>query len=97
MTISYDAGTNLITLDDSVGADDSWANAGDEIYLDKLQANITALQEQIDNIPEEKTEPDQETLDFWNENNLIGTKEMLEADLNTKKNFLEYLNNLGEV
>ena len=55
-----------------------------EIHLDKLEKQIQDLKAQLDNIPEPKTEPDQETLDFWNEMMIPPRNEELEKELREK-------------
>lgn len=68
---------------------------GREIHLDKLEAEIKELQEQLKNIPKPKEKPDQETLDFWNEMMLPSfNKEELEEELREKEELLERLKGL---
>jgi len=63
-----------------------------EIHLDKLEAAIRKLQEQIRSIPRPKEEPDQETLDYWNEMTLPSLE--LENELREKEELLEQLRGL---
>ena len=66
-----------------------------EIRLDELEKQIQDLKAQLDNIPEPKTEPDQETLDFWNEMMLPPLrKEELEEELREKEELLKKLKRL---
>jgi len=66
-----------------------------EIRLDELEKQIQDLKAQLDNIPEPKTEPDQETLDFWNEMMLPPPrKEALEEELREKEELLKKLKRL---
>lgn len=62
-----------------------------EIYLDKLQADIDTLQEQMSSIPKPKETPDQETLDCWNERNLMSFDT---EELDEKKTLLKTLTEL---
>ena len=63
-----------------------------EIHLDKLEAAIRRLQEQIRNIPKPKKEPDQETLNYWNE--IASSSLRLENELREKEELLEQLREL---
>ena len=63
----------------------------EEIYLDKLEKDILDLQKQINNIPETKTEPDQETLNLWNAQYIVFDKEGVEERLKEKKDLLKNL------
>jgi len=66
-----------------------------EIRLDELEKQIQDLKAQLDNIPEPKTEPDQETLDFWDEMMLPPLrKEELEEELREKEELLKKLKRL---
>jgi hypothetical protein len=40
-----------------------------KIDINQSKQQVDSLVQQIQNIPQQKTEPDQETLDFWNEMN----------------------------
>ena len=65
------------------------------IYIDKLEKEISDLQTQIKDIPEPKTKPDQETLDFYNDN--IGMEidsEETERMLKQKQDLLSKINEL---
>jgi len=63
-----------------------------EIHLDKLEAAIRKLQEQIRNTPKPKSEPDQETLNYWNEMASLSLE--LESKLREKEELLEQLREL---
>lgn len=63
-----------------------------EIHLDKLEAAIRKLQEQIRNIPRPKEKPDQETLNYWNE--VASSSLELEDELREKEELLEQLREL---
>jgi len=65
-----------------------------EIYLDKLGEQILELRAQLSSIPEAKTKPDQETLDFWNALNVREDKEDLEKLLKEKEDLLKQLEEL---
>lgn len=66
-----------------------------EIRLDELEAEIENLRERIENLPKLKTEPDQETLDFWNEMMITPSiKEELEEELREKEELLKQLKGL---
>lgn len=65
------------------------------IYLDKLEGQILKIRAQLNSIPEAKTEPDQETLDFWNEMVALPlNREELEGKLRKKERLLELLREL---
>ena len=66
-----------------------------EIYLNKLTEQVRTLEEEIKNTPEPKTEPDLETLNFFNmQNEMMFDKEDLEMQLKEKKDLLERLTGL---
>lgn len=68
------------------------------IYLDELTAGIDELQEQIDDLPQPKTKPDQETLDFYNaEIEMHGEKEMLEEEVVRQQHLLNTIKSLKAV
>lgn len=62
-----------------------------EIFIDKLEAEVKNLQEQADNMPKPKTKPDQETLDCWNEMNVMPIDE---TELKEKQDLLKVLKDL---
>ena len=62
------------------------------IYLDVLQNEIDNLQLEIDDIPEPKTKPDQDTLDYWNDTRPPTEMDELEKELLGKKELLNQLN-----
>jgi len=62
-----------------------------EIHLDKLEKQISELKAQLDNTPKPKTEPDQETLDFWNSQLEMIEREELEKRLKEKEDLLKQL------
>lgn len=65
------------------------------IHLDKLEAKIEVVQQQINDSPDPKTKPDQETLDYYNmEIGMHGDKEMLEAELKEKKDLRDELKSI---
>ena len=63
-----------------------------EIYIDKLKKDIKELQRQINLAPKLKTEPDKETLDFWNAH--IEDINPLKEELRKKQ---KILSNLDEI
>jgi len=65
-----------------------------EIRLDELEKQIQDLKAQLDNIPEPKTEPDQETLDFWNEMMPLANIEDIKIELKEKEKLLAQLKKL---
>ena len=65
-----------------------------EIYLDKLEKQVSDLVEQIENIPEPKTNPDDETLDFWNSMNVGISKDELNKTLKDKEKLFKELKGL---
>ena len=65
-----------------------------EIRLDELEKQIQDLKAQLDNILEPKTEPDQETLDFWNEMMPLANIEDIKIELKEKEKLLAQLKKL---
>ena len=66
-----------------------------EIYLDKLEKQVTELETEISSLPKPKTKPDQETLACYNEHiDMLDDKEGLENNLREKKNLLNELKSL---
>lgn len=65
-----------------------------DIHIDELEKQIKELVEQIKNIPKSKIEPDQETLEFWNEMNIGNSKDELEETLIKKEEFLKKIKGL---
>jgi len=65
------------------------------IDLQQLEDEIANLEEQILNMPSIKTEPDQETLEFWNmENHMLIDKEILQSQIDKKIELLNTLRNI---
>jgi len=59
-----------------------------EIDIDKLEAEIKDLEQQIEDAPKPKTKPDQETLDYYNAEIEMRNNLMLEEQLIEKKELL---------
>jgi len=65
------------------------------IDLKKVREEISEIETQIANIPEQKTKPDQETLDMYNEHIGMNNKELLEAQIEEKRELLSQLEQLN--
>lgn len=65
-----------------------------EIRLDELEKEILEIKAQQNNTLKVKTEPDQETLDFWNEMLPLTDIEHAERELREKEKLLEQLKKL---
>ena len=64
----------------------------EEVNVKALENEITNLEQRKSNIPEPKTEPDEETLEFYNVSNIsLIEKENIEAELEDKKSLLKEL------
>ena len=82
MTITYEK-----TVDPNVVAEVREVRT--EIHLDKLTRQIRDLETQLAAVPEPKTEPDQETLEFWNDHQARALDaEGLQARIRQKKELL---------
>jgi len=67
------------------------------VYLDELTSSIEEMQQRIDDVPDPKTVPDQETLDFYNHEAVeIFGKDDLMAKLQEEQNLLDMLKNMKE-
>ena len=65
------------------------------INSNNIKKDIEKLTLQLTKLPNIKTEPDKETLDFWNKNNPYNSvRTEIEIELNKKK---ELLNNLEDI
>lgn len=63
-----------------------------DIHLDRLREEIADLEAMIADLPNAKTKPDQETLDYWNEmNDMAHAKSDMEAQLKEKQALLKTL------
>jgi len=66
-----------------------------EVDVKALENEITNLKQRIESIPKPKTKPDEETLDFYNMNNMdMFEKETLEAEIKDKMVLLKELNSI---
>ena len=65
-----------------------------DIHLDKLQKEINDLKTEISSLPEPKTKPDEETLEFWNEMNVNPLKVEAEGRLQEKEDLMDIITHL---